>query len=226
MIALGIDTSTPAGSVAIQRDERLLGEINLAAGGHHQERLLRSLDFLLELVGVDISGVDLLAVALGPGTFTGLRVGIATVKGLAVARGIPAFGFSSLLALGHRYSARGLPVAPMIDAGRSEIYSALYDGGSGNLREILPEQNGAPESFLTTLPPGPILFCGDGAGIYKDLILRSRPGNDALVGGPCFLGATLGRLGASKLREGCTWSIGNLKPNYIRPPDVELGRRP
>src|SRR5262245_910507 len=101
MIALGIDTSTPSGSVAIRREEQLLGEINLATGGHHQERLLRSIDFLLDLAGLDISGVDLFAVALGPGTFTGLRVGIATVKGLAVARGVPDFGLYRLCALGH-----------------------------------------------------------------------------------------------------------------------------
>ena len=226
MTALGIDTSTPAGSVAIQREERLLGEINLATGGHHQERLLRSIDCLLDLVGLDISRVDLLAVALGPGTFTGLRVGIATVKGLAVARGIPAFGFSTLLALAHRYIARGFPVAPLIDAGRGQVYAALYAGSEGGLREVLPERGGAPEAFLASLPPEPILFCGDGVGVYRDLILRSRPGNDPLVGGPCFLGATLGRLGASKLKEGCPWSIGSLKPNYIRPPDAELGRRP
>jgi tRNA threonylcarbamoyladenosine biosynthesis protein TsaB len=226
MIALGIDTSTPAGSVAIRREERLLGEINLATGGHHQERLLRSIDYLLDLTGLDISRVDLFAVALGPGTFTGLRVGIATVKGLAVARGVPAFGISTLLALGHRYIARGLPVAPMIDAGRGEVYSALYGLRQGDLQEILPEQGGEPASFLASLPSEPVLLCGDGVGTYRDLILRSRPGNDPWVAGPCFLGATLAMLGARKLREGTPWSIGSLKPNYIRPPDAELGRRP
>jgi tRNA threonylcarbamoyladenosine biosynthesis protein TsaB len=226
MIALGIDTSTAAGSVAILRDKQLLGEINLATGAHHQERLLRSLDSLLDLVGLDISRVDILTVALGPGTFTGLRVGIATVKGLAVARGVPAFGISTLLALGHRYMGRGLPVAPMVDAGRGEVYSALYRAQHGELREDLPEQGGDPESFLASLPLEPVLLCGDGIGIYKDLILRTRPGNDQRVAGPCFLGATLGMLGARKLREGCPWSIGSLKPNYIRLPDAELGRRP
>src|SRR5262245_40064777 len=96
MIALGVDTSTRAGSVALTEHERVLGEVNLDSGGHHQGRLLRSIDFLLELAGIEISGVGVLAVALGPGTFTGLRVGIATAKGLALAGGIPALGFSTL----------------------------------------------------------------------------------------------------------------------------------
>ena len=205
MISLGVDTSTPAGSVAILQEERLLGEINLATGGHHQERLLRSIDFLLDLSGLEISRVDVFAVALGPGTFTGLRVGIATVKGLAVARGVPAFGISTLLALGHRFIERGLPVAPFVDAVRGELYSALYRGHPGDVREFLPERGGAPETFLASLPPEPLLFCGDGVGTYRELILRSRPGNDHLVAGPCFLGATLGLLGVKKLQEGCAW---------------------
>ena len=87
MIALGVDTSTPSGSVALVEEDRILGEVNLAAGGHHQERLLRGLDLLLDLAGLDISRVEVLGVGLGPGTFTGLRIGIATVKGLALARG-------------------------------------------------------------------------------------------------------------------------------------------
>ena len=138
MISLGVDTSTAAGSVAVLQDGRLLGELNLASGAHHQERLLRSIDLMLDLAGLDISRVDLLTVALGPGTFTGLRVGIATVKGLALARGIPAYGISTLLALGHRHVHRGLPVAPLIDAGRREIYAALYSSDPAGVKEVLP----------------------------------------------------------------------------------------
>ncbi|HEV8375163.1 MAG TPA: tRNA (adenosine(37)-N6)-threonylcarbamoyltransferase complex dimerization subunit type 1 TsaB, partial [Candidatus Polarisedimenticolia bacterium] len=92
MIGLGVDTSTRAGSVAVLEQERILGELNLASGGHHQGRLLRSIDFLLDLAELDITKISVLAVALGPGTFTGLRVGIATVKGIALAGGIPAVG--------------------------------------------------------------------------------------------------------------------------------------
>src|SRR5580765_3143079 len=126
MISLGVDTSTPAGSVAIADGERLLGEINLASGRHHQEHLLRSVDVILDLAGLDFSRVDVLAVGLGPGTFTGLRVGIATVKGLSLARGIPAYGLSTLAAMALLHGDRGRCVAPLIDAGRREIYGALY----------------------------------------------------------------------------------------------------
>ena len=225
MIALGIDTSTPAGSVALVRERRLLGEINLATGGHHQARLLRSIDALLDLAGLDISDVGVLSVALGPGTFTGLRVGIATAKGLAVARMIPAFGFSSLAAMGHRFLDQGLPVAALIDAGRGEVYAALFRGEEGKLNEALPERSGSPGDFLAALPPEPVLWCGDGVESLRNDILRVRPGRDRLEDGPCFLGATLAGLASERLEEGHTWSIASLKPNYIRPPDAEIGRR-
>jgi len=226
MISMGVDTSTPAGSVAILSDERLLGEFNLASGAHHQERLLRSLDLLLDLAGLDISRVDLFAVALGPGTFTGLRVGIATVKGLALARGVPAFGFSTLKALGDNHAHRGLPVAAMIDAGRGEVYAALYESDPGGVKEVLPERGEAPERFLSTLPDQPLLFCGSGVRTYSDLILRQRRGNDQLLEGPSFLGQILGRLGLRKFKEGCPWSLASLKPNYLRLPDAEVRWRP
>lgn len=225
MIALGIDTSTPAGSVALVREKRLLGEINLATGGHHQERLLRSIDSLLDLAELDISDVGALSVALGPGTFTGLRVGIATAKGLAVARTIPAFGISTLEAMGHHFIDQGLPVAALIDAGRGEVYSALFRGEGGKLSAALPEHSSAPGDFLTALPHEPVLWCGDGVESFRDDILRVRQGIDRLEAGPCFLGATLARLALGRLEEGHTWSIASLKPNYIRPPDAEIGRR-
>jgi tRNA threonylcarbamoyladenosine biosynthesis protein TsaB len=225
MITLGLDTSTPAGSVALLQDGGILGEINLTTGGHHQQRLLRSIDLLLDLAALEIAQVDLLAVALGPGTFTGLRVGIATAKGLALSRGIPVYGVSTLRAMGQRYIACGLPVAPLIDAGRKEVYASLYRNDSGRLQEALPERAGSPEEILASLEAEPILFCGDGVRICKDLILGSRSNRDRLVEEPVFLGATLAGIGTRKFEEGFPWSIGSLRPNYIRPPDAEVARR-
>ncbi len=223
MIALGVDTSTPAGSVALAEGERLLGEINLARGGHHQERLLRSIDLLLDLAGLDVSRLAVLSVAVGPGTFTGLRIGIATVKGLALARGIPAFGLSTLAALALKYRDRGLPVAPLLDAGRGEVYAALYQGGPGGTRPIVAEKGGAPEEFISSLPPEPVLFCGDGALIYRHRILEIRGEKDLLEPAPTFVAGTLALWGAGELARGVPWSLGVLKPNYIRPPDAERG---
>jgi tRNA threonylcarbamoyladenosine biosynthesis protein TsaB len=225
MIGLGVDTSTRAGSVAVLEQERILGELNLASGGHHQGRLLRSIDFLLDLAGLDITRISVLAVALGPGTFTGLRVGIATVKGIALAGGIPAVGFSTLWAMAQCHRGRQLPIVPLLDAGRGEVYSALFSPEEGDLRTVLVERSESPGSLVARLPESPVLFCGDGIAVCRNLILSARGRKDSLEEGSCFLGAVLARLGVQKLKEGSPWSLNSLKPNYIRPPDAELTAR-
>lgn len=225
MLCLGVDTSTPAGSVALLDGDRLVAELNLDAGGHHQGRLLRSIDLVLELAGLDFSRVGALGVALGPGSFTGLRVGIATVKGLAVAQGVPAYGFSTLQALGWRPQYSGFPVCAMIDAGRGEIYAALFRLEGAGMIEALPERSQPPADFIAALPGEPAYFCGEGVRIHRGLIARLRDQPDILDTQPCFLGATVARLAARRHAEGATWSLASLRPNYIRPPDAELPRK-
>jgi tRNA threonylcarbamoyladenosine biosynthesis protein TsaB len=224
VIALGIDTSTPAGSIGLSQGDSLQGEIRLAAEGHHQERLLRGVDALLDLLGLSIGSVGVIAVALGPGSFTGLRVGIATAKGLALARGIPAYGLSTLAAMALHFRRRGLPVAPVIDAGRREVYAALFRVEDGLLREIREETAGPPEEFFSSLPPEPILLCGDGVRRYFDRIPAGRGVARILETEGCFLGGTLARWGAEQAGRKSPWSLRQLKPNYLRPPDAEVGR--
>jgi tRNA threonylcarbamoyladenosine biosynthesis protein TsaB len=182
-------------------------------------------DLLLDLAGQDVSRVEVLGVGLGPGTFTGLRIGIATVKGLALARGIPAYGLSTLQAMALLHRGRGLPVAPMIDAGRREVYAALYRFEGEELRVLREECGCPPGEFLQALPPGPVLFCGDGAREYRDLVARFRAPGDRVETDPCFLGGTLARWALRRLRERSSWTLGALKPNYIRPSDAEARAR-
>ena len=222
MLCLGVDTSTPAGSLALVERGRLVAELNLDSTGHHQGRLLRSLDLLLDFAGVDFSQVDLLGVALGPGSFTALRVGIATVKGLAVARRIPARGFSTLAALGWRFRTCQLPVAAMVEAGRGEVYASLTRWQGVEPAPLLPERGEAPERFLSSLPVGPVAFTGEGSRVHRDLIVRLRGDADLFDAGPFFLGTALAEMAASRHEQGAPWSLGNLRPNYIRPPDAEL----
>ena len=224
MVALGIDTSTPAGSIGLAEGDSLQGEIRLAAGGQHQERLLRGVDALLDLLGMPVESVGVIAVALGPGSFTGLRVGIATAKGLALARGIPAYGLSTLAAMALHFRKRGLPIAPVIDAGRREVYAALFRVEDGTLRTIREEKAEPPEEFFASLPPEPILLCGDGVRRYRDRIPGDQGAERVLETDGCFLGGTLARWGAEQLGKKSPWSLRQLRPNYIRPADAEVGR--
>jgi len=224
VVALGIDTSTPAGSIGLAEGDSLQGEIHLAAGGHHQERLLRGIDALLDLLGIPIGSVSVIAVALGPGSFTGLRVGIATAKGLALALGVPAYGLSTLAAMALHFRRRGLPIAPVIDAGRREVYAALFRVEDGLIRTIREEKAWTPEEFFSLLPPEPVLLCGDGARRYSDRIPADQEVERVLETEGCFLGGTLARWGAEQVGGKSPWSLRQLKPNYLRPADAEVGR--
>ena len=118
-----------------------------------------------------------------------------------------------------------ISAVPVIDAGRREVYAALYGFGEDGMRVLKEERGGPPGDFLEELPPGPLFLCGDGAREYRDLIARLRGPGDLVEPDPCFLGSTLARWAALRLREKSPWTLGDLKPNYIRPPDAEARPR-
>ena len=126
-MVLGIDTSARTGSVALCDGESLTGEFTLGMERQHSERLMPALDSLLAVSGVGMEDVELIAVARGPGPFTGLRVGITTAKALAYGLGVPAVGVPTLdaIAYGHRHSARDVCV--LLDARKQEVYAARYE---------------------------------------------------------------------------------------------------
>ena len=160
-----------------------------------------------------------MAASVGPGSFTGLRVGLATVQGLAMASGTRVAGVSTLAALaGTVPGATGL-VAPWLDAGRGEAYAALRRGGD----EITPERVAPPGELLQALPPEPILFVGNGAGRYLEAI-RRRPGahpGDDVKGDSPLLAVAVARLGARALEAGTELPV---RPRYLRAPDALRAR--
>jgi len=177
MLILSLDTTTRAGSCALLRDDRVLREHTGDGSRDQAERLPGDLAALLEHEGIALEAIDALAVATGPGSFTGLRVGIATMQGLAMATGKPLIGVSAFEALEYLAVGRallGLPrgpdkaratgiVATWIDAWRGEVFAAVYEHG---------QQTGAPvvappDVLLEQLRGQPTLFTGDGAAVYE-----------------------------------------------------------
>ena len=220
---LSIDTSTPAGSIAVSRGDQLLGELLVNSPATHTDRLLLGMERLLQDVAIDLGQIDAYAVSVGPGSFTGLRVGVATVKGLALATGKPVIGVSSLRALAAQIPFCRYPVCAMMDARKKEVYVGLYrwEGGLPVLqgREmVLP-----PEKVLDQLD-GEILFVGNGSAVYRTMIVR-RLGQRAHFA-PWSLdlprASTLSSLALIEYREGRTLSAPELLPTYIRPSEAEL----
>jgi len=226
MLILALDTTTTAGSCALVRDHRVVGEAPSDRGRPQAARLPGELAALLEATGVALQDIDAFAVGTGPGSFTGLRVGIATMQGLAVAAAKPLFGVSALdalarLAPGGSDRIRPARVATWVDAWRGEVYGALYEDG----REVEPPIVAHPEALLRRLAGRPTLFTGDGA-VAHDAVIRAGLGDDARFADPVapLLAGAMGEIAAEGFQAGQRPSPDAIRPVYVRRPDAELAR--
>lgn len=226
MLILALDTTTSAGSCALVRDGGVVREDASDRSRPHAARLPGELAGLLEATGVPLQQIDAFAVGTGPGSFTGLRVGIATMQGLAVAIGRPLFGVSALDALArmaHGGSAAPRPtsVATWVDAWRGEVYAALYRDG----REVDPPTVARPDALLARLTGRTTLFTGDGASACAAQI-RAALGDHARFTEPIapLLAGTIGALAAAAFAGGARPDPDAIRPLYVRRSDAELAR--
>lgn len=223
MLILAVDTTTPSGSVALAEDGALLGEASLESAATHSARLLRSVDFLLGAHGRDIRDVGAFAVAAGPGSFTGIRIGVGAVKSLAFASGRPVAAVSTLAALAAKLE--GGPealVCPLLDAKKGEIYAALFEAGPGGLAEIVPQGAYTPEGFLARLPAGrTVAFIGGGLDACRGAVSERLGGAARFPARSRFVAAEVARLGAALLAAGRAVDAASLEPIYYRRSQAE-----
>jgi tRNA threonylcarbamoyladenosine biosynthesis protein TsaB len=222
---LTIDTSSNCSSVALSDGTTLLGESILGEDRCNSGRLMEAISDLLKAAKLTPEGVDAFAVSLGPGSFTGVRVGIATAKGLALATGKPAVGFSSLAMLAMNLPCSLAPVAPLYDARKGEVYAGIYR--CSDLPEaVLPDAVLPPARFLETIKEA-TLFVGEGAVRYRDLI-RSTLGELALFP-PWHLNLPRASAGAvialDAALNGRFTPLPLLNPSYLRASEAELAKR-
>lgn len=175
MILLAADTSTAINSVCVSRDETILAETTVLCGRKHAERLLETVDWALAEAGITLDDVDTLAIPIGPGSFTGLRVGISAWKGLALGRGLPLIGVSTLDAMTRLVFMQDGCLCPLIDAKMHEVFASIYHFAGGKRVKSLEEQVCPVETVLASVPQGAI-FLGDGATLYREIIEDRVPG--------------------------------------------------
>ncbi|HMA54947.1 MAG TPA: tRNA (adenosine(37)-N6)-threonylcarbamoyltransferase complex dimerization subunit type 1 TsaB [Acidobacteriota bacterium] len=223
MLILAIDTTTPGGSVALLEDGTLLGEANVESAATHSARLFRSIDFLIGALGKDIRDVDAFAVAVGPGSFTGIRIGVGAVKSLAFASGKPVAAVSTLLAMASKLASESTPlVCPLLDAKKGEIYAGLFEAKDGGLVEIIPQGAYDPEAFFARLPTDrAIAFAGSGVAAYRAGLLSRVGGQARFPERSRFIAAEVGRIGAGLLRAGRGVDAASLEPLYFRRSQAE-----
>jgi len=214
MRILAVDTSSERGSVCIMDKGQVLGEIRLACSVQHSERLFRSVEFLFDYVDFKLADIELFVAARGPGSFTGLRLGLAAMEGFAAAHGKPGAGVSTLEALAWKAGISETVIASVIDARRGEVYGGLYRRNGDGLIEVQAPAVMKPEEWFAGLPDAPIVFCGDGALRYRELVNREAWSVHEM---DLYLAGAVARLALSSNR-------GPLSPLYVRRTEAEVAR--
>jgi len=210
-------------SVAIISSTGCISEHSLISSITHSKRLLAAIHAIMQECELEWSDLDGLAVCLGPGSFTGLRIGLTTVKGIAMATGLPLLGVSSLEALASQLPHCNMNICPILDARKQEVYTALYQTATGQLTtEMEPSVIGIEK--LTEAITKPTLFTGDGVAVYKEII-STRLAELACFAPPQLIfprAAALGSLALAQFKTQNFLDPASAAPLYIRPSDAEV----
>lgn len=228
MKILAADTSTMSGSLALLDDENLRAEWTLSSGKTHNRRLLKSIDSLLGETGWDLKTIDAFAVSGGPGSFTGLRIGMTTMKMLAWTSGKLYASICSLDALALPFCFTNHPICALLDARKKEVYCAVYrPDGKGGLNIEIPYAAVSPSRLAQSLISRfsePVILCGDGWIEYRNVLKRKLGG---LVLEPTsyfhvIRAASIGELARRRFVKGESDDPRSGAPLYLRPSEAEI----
>jgi tRNA threonylcarbamoyladenosine biosynthesis protein TsaB len=225
MRILSIDTASTTGSVAVLEDSNLLSEITVTRRATHSRRLMDMVDSSLNLAGLDLKEIDGIAYTRGPGSFTGLRIGLSVIKGLALTAEKAMVGVSTLEALAHQAAEKSRLICPMMDARNNEVYCASYRPSEKGILAVAGEAALSPENVASGIAEECLLI-GDGAWRYKTL-LEDRLGSFAKFADPdrgIIRASTVARLGNAKFKTGITDDLPKMVPVYLRKSYAEQGR--
>lgn len=223
MLILACDTTTSAGSVALLRKTQLLSEVGIDASSTHSERLLPAVQCILNTQGMSLQEMDAYALAVGPGSFTGIRIGMSMIKSFAYASGKPIAPVSTLEALATklRYP-QGRLLCPLLDAKKMEIYSALFESGGGKITEVIPQGAYSPDHFFSLLPSRRIIsFIGNGVSVYREKILQYFGDRARLSFRSPFIAYEVGLIGYELLKKKKGKNFQEIEPLYLRKSQAE-----
>jgi len=220
-----IDTSTDIASLALVKDGLTITELTWRSGQNHTVQLLPNLVHILKLVGLETGAVNAVAVAKGPGSFNGLRVGVSAAKGLAFSLDIPIIGISSLEVEAYQYADISLPVCPVFNAGRGEIATALYQKQSSGWKQLREEQITDIEK-LCACTMEKTLFCGEFLPAISSQ-LTANLAEKAVIASPITnmrRAGYLAELGMKRMAAGETDDVATLQPVYLRRPAITVAK--
>jgi tRNA threonylcarbamoyladenosine biosynthesis protein TsaB len=229
VLTLAIDTSSDFGSLALLRDEQILGVLCTSRPENYSSRLFRQLEFLLDELGLQLPAVDLYSVVAGPGSFSGLRVGLAAVKGWAEVYEKPVTPVSALEAVAVQCHTPESWVVPVMDARRGQIFGALFERCTEGLRrhqnervETFTEFTAWLETEFSANLQGDPAFISNSPELLKSGAVSARFAQCPVVQASKALAPYVGQLGLEQARRGRTVDALHLDANYVRRSDAEL----
>jgi tRNA threonylcarbamoyladenosine biosynthesis protein TsaB len=224
MRILGIDTSTSCGTVGLVDDQRVIADTLLNLPVTHSERLLAAIGGVLDQSCCSLTDLHGIAISLGPGSFTGLRIGTSVVKGLAWAVGLPVVGVSTLDTLAAQVAPTPYVICPILDARKAEIYTALYryEGGA-RVKRLTPYGAMRPEELVPQIREKTI-FIGNGTEAYGDYFRNALPSLALFSSRPLCVphGSVVATLGLELLQKGEILDLPVFTPIYVRPSEAEI----
>lgn len=213
MNILAVDTSALTATVAIIKDGVSVFENNITNALTHSETLMPMIDYALKSVKLTVNDIDLFAVSCGPGSFTGIRIGVSAIKALAYATDKPVYGINTLSALAYNLSVvENIPICPIMDARRSQVYNAIYKFENGAPIEVVPPRALSIEELCSSITEK-TYFVGDGVNVYKDTIIKLC-GDKALFAPP--------HLTLQKASSIAYAAMVAQKENYLTPEALEV----
>ncbi|MBQ4145180.1 MAG: tRNA (adenosine(37)-N6)-threonylcarbamoyltransferase complex dimerization subunit type 1 TsaB [Clostridia bacterium] len=227
MLIFGIDTCCMAATAALMDEERLLAQTVVNNKKTHSQKMMPQIEELFGHTELSPEDIDYYAAAVGPGSFTGVRIGVATVKAMAQAFNKPCIAISTLHALANNVALFDGIICPILDARRDQVYNALFRGGR-ELERLCDDRALAISELLIELKEtdGEIIFLGDGVSVFKGTIVEElgERARFAPLMSNMNLAASVAELGMEYAKKGETVSYGDLVPQYVRLSQAERER--
>lgn len=223
MKILAIETSTMLGGVALADEQGLIAEIRLNVKSTHSERMMTAIDHVLKQSDTGIGEIDVVAAAVGPGSFTGLRIGLSTAKGLCFASGRPLVLVPTLEAFAWNFPYAKHPVCLMLDARKEEVYAAVFRWQDNGFVPVVSERSVKPEELLSVID-GPVVLAGEGVRIYRERIAAAI-GDRALIAPHdkmVPMPSNVAMIGIRKALQGEFSDVALAEPLYIRKSEAEV----
>ena len=224
---LAIDTSTRYGGVALWSEDRVIAMVSWYSPQNHTAELMPAVEYILERVKIGPTGLKGIAVALGPGGFSALKVGISAAKALALPLNIPLIGVGTLEMEAYPYAGTGLPICPLLDAGREEVATGLFESSEGRWTRLKEERVCTPGELVESISE-PTLLCGEGVPNRSEY-LRQALGEKGMVLSfhtPDSRLWALAVLSVNRLHQGNVDNLTTVQPLYLRSPSIGAAKTP